>query len=154
MSNYWLLKSEPTSYSIDDLARDKQTDWGGVRNYQARNTIRDSMSKGDLAFFYHSSSDVIGIVGICEIASDAHPDETAFIAKDHHFDPKASPANPIWFSRTVKFKKKLKAPITLAELKSVKGLEKMVLLQRGSRLSIQPVTQAEWDIISKSIDAK
>lgn len=148
MSNYWLLKSEASSYSIDDLARDKQTDWGGVRNYQARNTIRDSMSKGDLAFFYHSSSDVIGIVGICEIASDAHPDETAFDTTDHHYDPKSSPANPIWYSRTVKFKKKLKTPITLAELKDVKGLEKMVLLQRGSRLSVQPVSENEWHTIS------
>lgn len=154
MSNYWLLKSEPTSYSIDDLARDKQTDWGGVRNYQARNTIRDLMTKGDLALFYHSSSDVIGIVGIAEIASDAHPDKTAFIEQDHHFDPKASPANPIWYSRTVKFKKKLKQPITLAELKSVKGLEKMVLLQRGSRLSVQPVTEQEWEIINSLIAKK
>ncbi|MBS1903938.1 MAG: EVE domain-containing protein [Bacteroidetes bacterium] len=152
MANYWLLKSEPTAYSIDDLARDKQTDWGGVRNYQARNTIRDLMSKGDLAFFYHSSSDVIGIVGICEIASDAHADPTALDAADDHYDPKSTPDNPIWYSRTVKFKQKLKNPITLAALKTTKGLEKMVLLQRGSRLSVQPVSESEWGVVMKLLD--
>lgn len=152
MANYWLLKSEPSAYSIDDLARDKQTDWGGVRNYQARNTIRDLMSKGDLAFFYHSSSDMIGIVGICEIASDAHADPTALDAGDDHYDPKSTPDNPIWYSRTVKFKQKLKNPITLAALKTTKGLEKMVLLQRGSRLSVQPVSESEWGVVTKLLD--
>src|SRR5690242_8308181 len=103
---YWLLKSEPSAYSIDDLKRDGRTEWTGIRNYQARNTLRDLMKKGDLAFYYHSSSDEIGIVGICEIASDALPDKTAWDTKDGHYDPKSSPANPIWFCREVKFKKK------------------------------------------------
>ncbi|HYM19751.1 MAG TPA: EVE domain-containing protein [Candidatus Kapabacteria bacterium] len=146
---YWLLKTEPTSYGIDDLARDKTTDWGGVRNYTARNTIRDLMTKGDLAFFYHSSTDVPAIVGVAEIASDAHPDPSAMDFKDDHFDPKSSPSNPIWFSRTIKFKQKFKSPISLTELRNVKGLEKMFLLQKGSRLSVQPVTEKEWDVVMK-----
>jgi predicted RNA-binding protein with PUA-like domain len=147
--NYWLIKSEPSSYSIDDLKRDSTTDWGGVRNYTARNTLRDTMKKGDQVFFYHSSADEIGIVGIAEIASDAKPDKTGWDPKDHHYDPKSSPANPIWFSRDVKFKKKFKKTLLLSELRNIKGLEKMVLLQKGARLSVQPVTEKEWDIIIK-----
>ena len=146
--NYWLLKSEPTAYSIDDLKKDGKSDWTGVRNYQARNTMRDLMTKGDLAFYYHSGDDT-AIVGICEIASDAIPDTTAWDSKGHYFDPKSSPTNPIWFCRVVKFKQKLKRALTLADLRNVKGLEKMVLLQKGSRLSVQPVTEAEWVIIMK-----
>ncbi len=148
---YWLLKSEPNSYSIDDLKNDKSTEWGGVRNYQARNTLRDSMEKGDLAFFYHSSTDEPAIVGICEIASEAIPDSSAFDSKDSHHDPKSSPNNPIWYARKVKFKTKFKTPITLTQLRAVKGLKKMVLLQKGSRLSIQPVTETEWEIIEKQV---
>ena len=148
--NYWLLKSEPSSYSIDDLKRDGKTDWTGVRNYQARNTMRDSMTKGDLAFYYHSSTEETGIAGVCEIASDAIPDKTAWDEKGHYFDPKSSPANPIWFCREVKFKQKFKEVIALADLRNIKGLEKMVLLQKGSRLSVQPVTEKEWEIIMKN----
>ena len=148
---YWLLKSEPTSYGIDNLQKDKQTDWTGVRNFQARNTLRDGMQKGDLAFFYHSSTDPTGIVGIAEIASDAHPDPTAFDEKDSHFDPKSSPSKPMWFSRTVKFVKKFKEVVPLADLRNTKGLEKMVLLQKGSRLSVQPVTEKEWEVIMKLV---
>lgn len=147
--HYWLLKSEPSAYSIDDLKRDGSTDWTGVRNFQARNTLRDAMQKGDRAFFYHSSSDPTGIAGICEIASDAHPDPTAFDKDDDHFDPKSSPAKPMWFSRTVKFMKKFKDVIPLADLRDTKGLEKMALLQKGSRLSVQSVTESEWEIVTK-----
>jgi predicted RNA-binding protein with PUA-like domain len=147
--NYWLLKSEPSAYSIDDLKRDGKTEWTGVRNYQARNTMRDSMSKGDLAFYYHSSSDATGIAGVCEIASDAIPDKTAWDEKGHYYDPKSSPANPIWFCREVKFKQKFKEPILLSDLRNIKGLEKMVLLQKGSRLSVQPVSEKEWEVIMK-----
>jgi predicted RNA-binding protein with PUA-like domain len=146
---YWLLKSEPSSYSIDDLKRDGKTDWTGVRNYQARNTMRDSMSKGDLAFYYHSSTEGTGIAGVCEIASDAIPDITAWDAKSDYYDAKSSPANPIWFCREVKFKQKFKEVILLADLRNMKGLEKMVLLQKGSRLSVQPVSEKEWEIIMK-----
>jgi predicted RNA-binding protein with PUA-like domain len=148
--NYWLVKSEPSAYSIDDLKRDGETDWGGVRNYTARNILRDQMQKGDLAFFYHSSSDVPGIIGICEIASDAHADPSALDKKDSHHDPKSTPDNPIWFSRTVKFKKKLKEPVSLTEIKKTKGLENMTLLRLG-RLSVQPVTEKEWEIIMKIV---
>ena len=147
--NYWLLKTEPTSYSIDDLQRDKTTEWTGVRNYTARNFLRDSMEKGDQVFFYHSSADVIGIVGLAEISSEAKPDPTAWDKKDSHFDPKSSPANPIWYCRDIKFKKKFKKPLLLSELRAMKGLDSMVLLQKGARLSVQPVTGKEWETILK-----
>jgi len=146
---YWLLKSEPTAYSIDDLARDKKTDWTGVRNFQARNTLRTLMQDGDQAFFYHSSADPTGIAGICEISGEALPDQSAWDKKDDHYDPKSSPANPLWYCRTVKFVKKFKEVIPLADLRNTKGLEKMVLLQKGSRLSVQPVTEKEWEVIMK-----
>lgn len=148
---YWLLKSEPSSYSIDDLKRDGKTDWTGVRNYQARNTMRDSMQKGDLALYYHSGTNETAVVGTCEIASDAIPDKSAWDSKGHYFDPKSSPANPIWFCREIKFKQKFKEPLLLADLRNIKGLEKMVLLQKGSRLSVQPVSEKEWEIIMGKI---
>ncbi|MDP4221340.1 MAG: EVE domain-containing protein, partial [Bacteroidota bacterium] len=132
-----------------DMKRDGKTQWTGVRNYQARNTLRDLMKKGDLALFYHSSSDVTGIVGTCEITSDALPDPTAWDSKDSHYDAKSSPANPIWYCREVKFKQKFKQPISLSDLRNIKGLEKMVVLQKGSRLSVQPVTEKEWELITK-----
>lgn len=147
--NYWLLKSEPSAYSIDDLKRDGKTDWTGVRNYQARNIMRDAMQKGDLAFYYHSSTDETGIAGICEIASEAIPDKTAWDSKSDYYDPKSSPGNPIWFCREVKFRQKFKAPVLLSDLRTIKGLEKMILLQKGSRLSVQPVSEVEWEIIMK-----
>ena len=143
---YWLLKSEPTSYSFTDLERDGSTDWTGVRNYQARNSIRDDMQPGDGVLFYHSGGES-SIVGIAEIDSKPHLDETALDPNDDHYDPKSTPENPIWMSVTVKFKKKLKQPITLADAKKIHGLEKMVLLQKGSRLSVQPVSEAEWNVI-------
>ena len=143
---YWLLKSEPNKYSWDMLVADGRTHWNGVRNYQARNTMRDLMHKGDLAFYYHSG-DETAIVGTCEITTDAIPDKTAWDAKGHYFDQKSSPANPIWFCREVKFKQKFKEPLTLSDLRNIKGLEKMVLLQKGSRLSVQPVSEKEWEII-------
>jgi predicted RNA-binding protein with PUA-like domain len=145
---YWLLKSEPTSYSFDNLKKDGSTAWTGVRNYQARNFMRDDMKPGDGALFYHSSTDPMAIVGICEIVSTGFPDETALDPKDHHYDPKSTLANPIWYAVEVKYVKPLKTPFTLAEAKKTKGLEKMVLIQKGSRLSIQPVTEKEWNIIA------
>jgi predicted RNA-binding protein with PUA-like domain len=146
---YWLLKSEPTSYSLADLKRDGMTAWTGVRNYQARNYMRDDMNPGDGVLFYHSSTDPMAIVGICEITSKGKFDETALDPKDHHYDPKSTPQNPIWFAVDVKYKRTFAEPLTLTEAKSMKGLEEMVLLQKGSRLSIQPVTEKEWEIISK-----
>lgn len=148
---YWLVKSEPDVFSFDDLlkAPKKTTHWDGVRNYQARNTMRDDMKKGDGVFFYHSSADPTGIVGICEVVKEAYPDHTAFDAKDPHFDPKSNKDAPTWYMVDLKAVKKLPRLVTLAELKGVKGLEKMVLLQRGSRLSVQPVTAKEWEIVTE-----
>ncbi len=155
---YWLLKSDAESYSFDDLKRDKTTAWTGVRNYTARNFMRDQMKPGDLAFFYHSNMGGSstgarpGIVGICEIASAPIPDETALDPKDSHYDPKSTPANPIWMCVEVKYRKHLKKPISIDELRQTKGLEKMVILQKGSRLSITPVTEQEWKTI-QSLDS-
>ncbi|TDJ64899.1 MAG: EVE domain-containing protein [Proteobacteria bacterium] len=145
----WLMKSEPDEFSIDDLkASPKQTNmWDGVRNYQARNMIRDDMKKGDQAFFYHSNCDEPGIVGVMEVVKEAYPDPTAFEADDKHFDPKSDPDAPRWFVVDLKFKCKLDRTITLAELKHHEQLHDMRLLMRGNRLSVMPVGQVEWDFI-------
>lgn len=145
---YWLLKTDAESYSIDDLKRDDTTAWTGVRNYQVRNYMRDQMKVGDKGFFYHSNTAEPAIVGICEVASGPIADETALDPKDSHFDPKATPSNPIWMCVEVKYVKHLKRPITLAELRKTKGLEKMGILQKGSRFSITPVTEKEWKIVT------
>ena len=147
--NYWLMKSEPDAFSIDDLKnRPKQTEpWEGVRNYQARNMLRDNMKKGDLAFFYYSSCEIPGIVGIMEITKEGYPDPTAFIPKHRYYDPKSKPDNPIWYLVNVKFKRKLKRIITLTELRNKKPLQNMKLLQHGNRLSITPIKKKEWDFI-------
>lgn len=147
--HYWLMKSEPSTFSIDDLkARPGKTEsWDGVRNYQARNFMRDEMQKGDLAFFYHSNCAEPGIVGIMVIASNAYPDPTAFDPEDDHHDPKSDPGNPRWYLVDVRYKRKLKRPVTLQELKRHKALRDMKLLQKGNRLSIMPVTKAEWEYI-------
>ncbi len=149
--NYWLLKSEPGEFSIDDLAASpgRTTFWDGVRNYQARNFMRDEMKKGDLAFFYHSSCAEPGIVGIVEIRREAYPDETAFDPGDKHYDPKSDPDDPRWFGVDVRLKRKLKKPLTLAKLKQHAGhsLSNLLLLQRGNRLSVMPVRKEHWDFI-------
>jgi len=147
--NFWLMKSEPGEFSIDDLkSRPKKTEpWDGVRNYQARNMMRDDMAVGDLAFFYHSNCDEPGIAGIMTIASKPYPDPTAFDPDDKHYDPKSDPDKPRWYLVDVKYKRKLKRVIPLSELKEKKPLQGMKLLQRGNRLSIMPVTEKEWDFI-------
>ena len=144
---YWLMKSEPGEYSIDDLKRDKIEHWDGVRNYQARNMMRDEMKKGDLAFMYHSSCDDVGIVGIMTIAQEGYVDHTAFDKKDKHYDPKSDLDNPRWFMVDVRYKRKLKRTITLSELKQHKKLSDLQLLKRGNRLSIMPVSKKNWDFI-------
>lgn len=146
---HWLVKSEPDVFSFDDLlaAPRRTTTWDGVRNYQARNTLRDDMKKGDLVFFYHSSTDPAAIVGVAEVAREGYPDETALDAADSHFDPKSKREAPSWYAVDIKAVKKLTHPMTLAALRGVKGLENMTLLQKGSRLSVQPVSEHEWDII-------
>ena len=141
------MKSEPGSYSIDDLKRDKSTVWDGVRNYQARNLMTQEMKVGDEAIFYHSNADPPAAAGILTISGPAEPDLTALDPDDGHFDPKSTPQNPIWFGARVKFKKKFKREVSLSEMREKKGLEKMVLLRRGSRLSVQPVTEKEFNII-------
>lgn len=148
---YWLMKSEPDAYSIDDLkAQPKQTDhWDGIRNYQARNFMRDQMKVGDQAFFYHSSCAEPGIVGVIKVARRAYPDFTAFDKKSKYYDPKSDPDNPRWFMIDVKFLRKLKRPIPLQELKAQPRLRNMRLLQRGNRLSILPIESKEWDYILK-----
>ena len=145
---YWLMKSEPAEFSIDDLVRAAKniTPWFGVRNYQARNFMRDQMQLGDLAFFYHSSCEVPGIAGIVEIAKLAYPDATQFDRKSSYFDPKATRDNPRWFNVDVRLVKKTRL-VPLSELRDYPRLAGMQLLQRGNRLSITPVDPAEWKFI-------
>ena len=149
--NYWLFKSEPDAFSIDDLAAaPKQTSaWDGVRNFQARNMLRDSIKKGDEAFFYHSSCAVPGIAGIISIAKEGYPDLTAFDAKHDHYDPDSKRDAPRWFVVDVKLKRKFSRVITLEELRAhaAKRLSEFVLLRRGNRLSVMPVTKKDWDFI-------
>ena len=147
---YWLFKTEPTTFSFDDLwnAPKRTTHWDGVRNFQARNMLRDQIKPGDLVFIYHSSTDPTGIAGIAEVARGGYPDQSAFDSKDSHFDPKSKSDSPTWFVVDIRAVKPLPRLITLEELRKTKGLEKMVLLQRGSRLSIQPVRPEEWEIIT------
>ena len=147
---YWLFKSEPTAYSIDDLARDKKTYWDGVRNYQARNMLRDEVQKGDLVFFYHSNAEPMAIVGVMEISKTAYVDHTAFDKNDEcHYDPKSDPDNPTWVMVDVKFIEKFPQPVTRDMLRDDPTTADMMVLKKGSRLSIQPVTKAEWDAVMK-----
>lgn len=149
--NHWLLKSEPGTFSIDDLAAQprKSSTWDGVRNYQARNMLRDSMKKGDTAFFYHSSCEVPGIAGIVRVETEGYPDKTAFDRKHHHYDPESKSDNPRWYVVDVKLQRKFKRIITLDELRrhASGALSDMRLLRRGNRLSVTPVTKAEWDFV-------
>jgi predicted RNA-binding protein with PUA-like domain len=148
---YWLMKSEPESYSIDDLARAprKTTSWDGVRNYQARNMLRDEMKRGDQAFFYHSSCEIPGIVGVVEIVREGYPDHTAFDPEDHHFDPDSDPEMPRWYMVDVRLVNKLPRVISLRELKQHAGgtLAGFQLLARGNRLSVMPVSAAHWRFV-------
>ncbi|OGT49723.1 MAG: EVE domain-containing protein [Gammaproteobacteria bacterium RIFCSPHIGHO2_12_FULL_41_15] len=145
--NYWLMKSEPNCYSIDDLKQDKIEHWDGVRNYQARNMLRDQMKKGDLAFFYHSNCKEIGIVGIMKIVKEGYPDVTARDPENDHYDPKSTENNPRWFMVDVGFVEKLKKVITLNSLKQQPVLAEMPLLQKGNRLSVMPVSKTHWHYI-------
>jgi predicted RNA-binding protein with PUA-like domain len=146
---YWLMKSESNVYSIADLQRDERTCWDGVRNYQARNFMRDEMQVGDEIFFYHSGAQPMGIYGVAQVVRAAYPDHTAFDPSDKHYDPKSDPANPTWMMVDVGYVGTFKEPITLATLKQTPQLEKMLVIQRGSRLSVQPVTPEEWDIVMR-----
>jgi len=148
---YWLFKSEPKTFSIDDLkkSKDQTTFWDGVRNYQARNFLRDEIKKGDLVIFYHSNSEPPAAVGICEVVKEGYPDYTAFDPDSKHYDPKSEPQNPIWFMVDIKFIKKFSKPVSLAEIKSNKKLKNMKLVQRGNRLSVLSIMKEEFDEIVK-----
>lgn len=148
---YWLMKSEPEVFSIDDLAKakNKTTHWDGVRNYQARNYMRDEMKIGDKVIFYHSNSEPPGAAGICEIVKEAYPDFTAFDPEDPHYDPKSKKDNPAWMMVDVKFDKKFKTFVSIDEMRGNSKLKNMKLLQRGNRLSVMPVTKIEFDEIVK-----
>ncbi|MFN2310018.1 MAG: EVE domain-containing protein [Gammaproteobacteria bacterium] len=147
--NYWLMKSEPEVFGIDHLrARPEQTEhWDGVRNYQARNMLRDQMQIGDRVFFYHSNCAEPGIVGIARIVRAGYPDHTARNPESKYHDPKSTPENPRWYMVDVKFERKLARTVTLDELKTHAELSDMPLLRRGNRLSIMPVSPAEWEYI-------
>lgn len=151
---YWLFKCEPDCYSIDDLKRDKKTTWEGVRNYQARNLIRDEMQVGDDVLFYHSSCDPPGVAGLARICAAAYPDDTAWQAGNMYFDPKASPDNPIWMRVDVAFVKKFGELIDLDAMTANPRLEGLLALARGNRLSVQPVTADHFAEVLKMAAGK
>lgn len=147
-TQYWLMKSEPDCYSIDDLKTEKRAMWDGVRNYQVRNMMRDDMQVGDEALFYHSNSgDETGVVGVMRVVKGAYPDPTQFDPKSEHPDPKSDPDNPRWLVVDVRFVRKLPRTVTLQEIKQDEKLSKMVVAQKGSRLSVTPVKKTEFDRI-------
>lgn len=148
---YWLVKSEPNTFSIDDLAKakNKTTYWDGVRNYQARNFMRDEMKLGDHVLFYHSNCDPTAVVGYCEVVKEAYPDFTAFDPSNPHYDPKSKKDNPAWMMVDIKFVEKFKHPVTLDEVKNNPKLKDMRLIQRGNRLSVFPVEKKEFEEIIK-----
>ncbi len=146
---YWLMKSEPDAYSIDQFQKDKKTLWEGVRNYQARNFMTQSMSIGDEILFYHSNATPPCIVGLGRISKAAQPDPSAFDKKSDYYEPKATPERPIWECVEVEFVEKFANPLPLSEVRNIKALEKMILVKKGSRLSIQPVTLTEFKTILK-----
>ena len=148
---YWLVKSEPSEFSISDLkkAPRKTTCWDGVRNYQARNFMRDDFRKGDYVFFYHSNADPKAIMGICQVVRESYPDHTAFDPKDKHYDPKSAKDNPRWYMVDLKYVTEFDEPVTLDILKGRSDLKDMPLVQRGSRLSVQPVAKKQWTTVLK-----
>ena len=146
-TKHWLMKSEPDTFSIDDLRTRGSEPWDGVRNYQARNFMRDGMRVGDSVFFYHSNCAEPGIVGLAEVASEAYPDPSQFDPKSDYFDPGASRDNPRWVLVDVAFVRKLKRTITLKELQALPSLAEMALVRKGNRLSVMPVTAIEWKTI-------
>jgi predicted RNA-binding protein with PUA-like domain len=153
---YWLFKSEPTAFSFADLlaAPGQTTGWDGVRNYQARNFLRDEVTVGDGVLFYHSSADPPVIAGIAKVVRAAHPDPTAFDPTADHYDPKSDRANPTWYQVSIKAVRAIDPPLELPALGSVRALEGMELLRKGSRLSVQPVTKRQWETILSLVRSK
>src|SRR5262245_57070044 len=146
---YWLMKCEPSAYSIDDLARDGRTSWEGVRNYQARNFMRDEMQEGDGVLFYASNANPSGVTGLATIARAAYPDHFSWTKGHKYYDEASAPDSPTWYMVDVAFVERFPGVVPLDTLKTTKGLENMVVIKKGSRLSIQPVTKAEFDIVSR-----
>ena len=146
---HWLMKSEPDVYSIDDLARDGSTSWEGVRNYRARNLMRDEMKVGDLVLYYHSNADPKGVAGIAKVCKTAYPDDTQWNRKSKYYDPKSSREEPRWFMVDVEFVERFPRVVELSELKETPGLEGMMVIQRGARLSVQPVEKPHFDLVRK-----
>lgn len=146
---YWLMKSEPDVYSIDQLKKDKTTWWEGVRNYQARNFMMKDMQVGDEVLFYHSNAEPPGVAGLAKISKLAAPDKLQFDKKSEYFDPKASPEKPIWFCVEVEYLKKFPELVSLADLRENEKLQDMLVLQKGSRLSVQPVDKKHFDLVKK-----
>jgi predicted RNA-binding protein with PUA-like domain len=149
--NYWLVKSEADCYSIDHFKKDKTTSWTGIRNYQARNFMRDSMKIGDGVLFYHSNAKPTGVYGIAKVISAPHPDLTQFDNKDDHYDPKATIEKPIWMCVDIEFVKKFAEPVSLTEMKLDPHLEGMMVLAVGSRLSVQPVSKQHFEYITQTL---
>ncbi|MDH3733413.1 MAG: EVE domain-containing protein [Gemmatimonadota bacterium] len=147
--SYWLAKTEPYDYSIQDLERDGQTQWDGVRNYQARNFMRDKMQTGDQVLIYHSMTDVLGVYGIAEVAGPAHPDTTQFDKKNKYFDEKSTEETPRWWCVDFTHVETFDEPVTRDDMKAEPGLAEMKLLKRGMRLSVMPVEKSEFDLVKK-----
>jgi predicted RNA-binding protein with PUA-like domain len=150
-TKYWLFKSEPHVFSFNDLknAPDSTTHWDGVRNYQARNMLRDQINPGDKVLYYHSNCDEIGIVGVAEVVRGGYPDHTARDPESHYYDPKATAENPIWYMVDIKWLQPFERTVTLKELKATTALQEMKVVQRGQRLSVQPVDKKHFDIVCK-----
>lgn len=144
---YWLMKSEPDTFSIDDLERVGTEPWDGIRNYQVRNMIRDRMKPGDQAFFYHSNTKVPGIVGLMEIVTEGYPDDTAYDPDAKYYDPKDSPENPRWYRVDVRYIRHLNRTISLTEMRDDPQLADMPLVRKGNRLSIMPLSKAQWQYV-------
>jgi predicted RNA-binding protein with PUA-like domain len=146
---YWLMKSEPETFSYDDLenAPGKTTHWNSIRNFKARNFLRDDIKPGDGVLFYHSNADPPGIAGIAEVVRGGYPDHTAFDPNDEYYDPKSSKDNPLWYMVDIRAVRPLERFLSLDELRTIKGLEGMSLLKKGNRLSVQPVTAEEWETV-------
>ena len=149
--NYWLMKSEPTTFSVDDLAAapDQTTCWEGVRNYQARNLLRDEIHTGDRVLFYHSACAEPACVGVAKVVREGYPDHHAWDPQSHYYDPKSSPDNPTWYMVDIQLVQRFKVPVTLAEMRQQPQLAEMQVLRKGNRLSVQPVTKQEFDAVVK-----
>ena len=150
-AKYWLIKTDPSEFSLEDLKKSKNqtTSWGGVRNYQARNFIRDDMKTGDEVLFYYSQSEPNAVFGTCTIVKDPYPDPTQFDPEDNHYFPSAAKSDPPWFAVDIKFTKEFKKPVSLVDIKANSKLKNMRLIQRGNRLSVMPVTKDEFTEILK-----